>query len=127
MVSPKRKHVLFRMFMMVFNFNQLLFYRTVRDHRHKAAIYLYRIPFTTFPLFPICTEMWVIKFEFDMAGKHKLQSLASREMSLSYGYCTSGCSQQGFNRQVHIAAQIPIKNVAMPIISMTGRITTFIW
>ena len=45
--------------------NQLLFYRTVRDHRHKAAIYLYSIPFTTFPLFPICTEMWVIKFEFD--------------------------------------------------------------
>ena len=65
MVSPKRKEVLFRMFMMVFNFNQLLFYRTVRDHRHKAAIYLYSIPFTTFPLFPICTEMWVIKFEFD--------------------------------------------------------------
>ena len=40
-----------------------------------------------------------------LAGKHELQSLESSEMSLSYGYCTSGCSQQGFNKQVHIAAQ----------------------
>ena len=62
-----------------------------------------------------------------LAGEHELQSLESREMSLIHGYCTSGCSQQGFNKQVHIAAQIPIKNVAMPMISMTGRITTFIW
>ena len=62
-----------------------------------------------------------------LAGKHELQSLESREMSLSYGYCTSGCSQQGFNKQVHMAAQIPITNVAMPMISMTGRITTFTW
>ena len=37
MVSPKREHVPFRMFTMVFT-SAIYFYRTVRDHQHKATI-----------------------------------------------------------------------------------------
>ena len=68
-----------------FNFNQFLVYRTVRDHRHKAAIYLYSILFSTFPFFPICTEMWVIKFEFDIphiVNRSKLQNWEPKSISL---------------------------------------------